>query len=460
MIVLITTYNRPDKLLSLLSDIDREGGAEVYVYDDGSTEDYEPILYKSKKVKVHYFKFKKNHGKQEYWKVINKVFDDVRRIEGDYFYMLPDDVRLVEGFFEKSKQLWKTLDNPICLSTLMDEGRRGVKNWTNITPQDLGDVIRTQWNDLCFMCEKTFFEALDYRINDINSSRFTDPNISSGVGQQVSQRLYRSWNMYHVKQSLVIHSNGTSVMHPNTRIKEPLIAGTDKITAGVAVIPNRERAFLDVVRAVLPQVNQLNVYLNGFRDTPRFLNIDKVKIFTSQQTGDKGDAGKYFEVENTEGYYISIDDDILYPRDYVSTLIRKIEFYKREAIVSFHGCTLVEPINNYYKDKKLHHCLRELKKDQVVHIGGTGVMGFHTDTLKVKWDDFKHPNMADIWIGKLAQEQKIPMIAASHPNGWIKLNRRVRQQDTIYWKESNRAHYQTQVCNELKWNLNLPHATS
>jgi len=107
--VLITTYNRKDKLLALLSDIDREGGADVYVYDDGSTEDYEPVLYKSKKSKVKYFKFKKNHGKQEYWKVINKVFDDVRRIEDQYFYMLPDDVRLVEGFFEKSQRIWAKL---------------------------------------------------------------------------------------------------------------------------------------------------------------------------------------------------------------------------------------------------------------------------------------------------------------------------------------------------------------
>jgi hypothetical protein len=33
-----------------------------------------------------------------------------------------------------------------------------------------------------------------------------------------------------------------------------------------------------------------------------------------------------------------------------------------------------------------------------VNILGTGTIAFHTDTIKLSIDDFKLPNMADIWL--------------------------------------------------------------
>jgi hypothetical protein len=65
----------------------------------------------------------------------------------------------------------------------------------------LGDIIKTQWVELHFICEKPFLETLEYKIEPIPTNRWdNDPNLSSGVGWQITNRLFdNGLNMYHPK---------------------------------------------------------------------------------------------------------------------------------------------------------------------------------------------------------------------------------------------------------------------
>ena len=66
---------------------------------------------------------------------------------------------------------------------------------------------------------------MEYSINEIPKTRWDDnPNLSSGVGQQISHRLDKlNFGMYHTKLSMVIHGDHESKMNKNERLKTKLI---------------------------------------------------------------------------------------------------------------------------------------------------------------------------------------------------------------------------------------------
>ena len=230
----------------------------------------------------------------------------------------------------------------------------------------------------------------------------------------------------------------------------------DKITACMAAIPSRENVLRQVVGSIINQVDELIIYLNGYDKVPNFLLSYKIKVYQSQhENGDLGDAGKFYKVGQLKGFILSIDDDLIYPPDYVQKLISKINSYGRQAVISFHGRVLKSAkINNYYSksSREFYRCLRTVKGDHPVHIGGTGVMGFHSSVIKITVNDFKIPNMADVWLAKKAQEQNIPIVVSEHEDGWIK-HAAIDMTKTIAHQLKNKAEKVTEVVNSINWTI-------
>jgi hypothetical protein len=86
-------------------------------------------------------------------------------------------------------------------------------------------VIKTQWVELHFICEKKFFDTLNYMVEPIPQSRWDrNPNLSSGVGWQLSNRLHNlGKGMYHTKLTMVSHGDHESQMNKLERKKNKLI---------------------------------------------------------------------------------------------------------------------------------------------------------------------------------------------------------------------------------------------
>lgn len=201
----------------------------------------------------------------------------------------------------------------------------------------------------------------------------------------------------------------------------------EKIIVGIASIKSRERALEKVLISLENQTvkpHQIYVYLNDYSRTPEFARNLKIKttffLGLANGNGDKGDAGKFYKVAEEKGYYLSCDDDLEYPVDYIENMLNGIQYYQRKKIISFHGSLLRFPVKNFYRNRKIYHFKHDVSSPIPVHVGGTGVMGFHTDTIKITSDDFKQLNMADIWVALQAQKQKVGIIVAPHPENWIK----------------------------------------
>jgi len=442
--LLITTCNREDNLKKIISDLEKEKemfDLKFFIVDDG-------IL---------------KNGKKNYWKTINLLWGKIRAEHFDYYIQLPDDVKLEKKFIQRSVAAWYEITDPkkICLNLFLDGLRKGKTCWTNFWPQvklfKNKRYLRTQWMDLFFICEKKFFITQQFAVQPIPASRWAyNPEYSSGVGQQVSLKLHATGlHLYQVTEKLAEHIGEVSIMNPGIRKAEPIEStGLSKIYAGMATVPGRETQLKKTIEGIEPYIDHLFLYLNDHSQVPEWIQKhDKITPFLSKvEKSDMGDAGKFFglnKIKENDFYYFTLDDDMLYPPDYVWKMIEKIDKHDRKVVVGCGGYIMKEEVNQFYNDRKSNwHISTPNTQDQPVQILHTALTAWHSTALDFKYEDCEMPNMGDIWLGIAAQKQQVPMILIERPVGWVKpLPMPVAE--TIYGRFKNSCPDQTSAFNSL-----------
>lgn len=191
-------------------------------------------------------------------------------------------------------------------------------------------------------------------------------------------------------------------------------------TIQIATLPNRVDLLEKTVESLYNQVDTINIMLNGHEKVPECCK--KPKINTVILDNSTGDAAKFYGIERLKGLVFTCDDDLIYPKEYINHLENKLKEYKYKHILSCHGRTMnKKPVKSYHRDRKeAFRCLYDVNQDSFVDVAGTGCMAFHTDTVKVRYTDFQHPNMADIWMAKVCYEQQVKQLVIKHKEGWIK----------------------------------------
>lgn len=89
------------------------------------------------------------------------------------------------------------------------------------------------------------------------------------------------------------------------------------IRAHMASFPARAGILMQSVASILPQVDRLCICLNGYDSIPDALTGDP-RIEAMIPERDLKDAGKFAFVPGAEDFVFTVDDDIIYPPDYVS----------------------------------------------------------------------------------------------------------------------------------------------
>lgn len=442
--VVIFTYNRPADLLRLLGDIVHASGRHapsVVVYDDASTSDYSGVRSFLQSQGWEYRCASERHGKKGFARWVGRAYSEQASRPEKVFVSLADDHRLCHGFFDRALSVWRSLPkgNTASLTLQRESGRAGKPCWTGVKPRAVSPHAEiTGWVDGCFIAGRKYFEALGWGVpGEVPPTRWDrNPYLGSGVGQLISNHLHdNGLRMYGVRNSLTAHVGQDSEMNPEERRRNPMYSlqfvGGDglykafrertKVTASMASIPSRAHLLPRVVRSLLFQVDELCVYLNGYDRVPPCLKDNRIKVARSGIDGpDLGDAGKFYWVNDTKGYVLTVDDDIVYPANYVRRYLQEIERLRRRAVVGVHGVVLPSKPRAYYTDRTVFHCRRSQSGHQPVHLLGTGTTAFHSDTIKVRIEDFQHPNMADIWLGIVAKRQKVPMVCLEHDEGWLR----------------------------------------
>lgn len=456
-------------LMDLLSDIRKQSpGYDVFllIINDHSMEDYsevEKYLADKFKGRYEYLVNPVNYGKKMYWKTINTGFLRLADHKFDYFFQIADDMRLVKSFFLKAIKAWSIIPDKkkACLNISIDYSRLMTPFWTSYHPHavsfDGHDFIKTGWTDMCLVSSGTYLEALNFMISPVDPRWSGNKELSSGVGMQISRRLISmGYTIYSLKKSLVISDDHPSMMHPELRKEQKLITNhdMDRITASMATMPGREESLKQVIASIIHQVDELRIYANNM--TKPVVKHRKIKwYFSGEHAGDLGDAGKFYGCEDIRGYHFTIDDDLTYAQDYVFKMIGTIERYERRCVVSCHGRSFpTGAIRSYYKGAIARFsCLRSLASDTFAHVIGTGVLAYHTDTIRVPFAIFEASNMADIWFSRYCQIKGVPRLVMKHPVGWIKDTECYDQLASIYHYNVNDEELQTKIMNTVSWSL-------
>jgi hypothetical protein len=204
-------------------------------------------------------------------------------------------------------------------------------------------------------------------------------------------------------------------------------------------------SLVKTIDSIYDQCEEINIFLNDHEGEipPQFLD-EKINLYFSDNR--YGDALKFAKLIDSDGYYLTIDDDLIYPPNYVDHMITRCKEFSNKRVITLHGRKFSkEPIKSYYSSYiEFYHCLRHQKRDAFIHFGGTGVMCFHTSLMKIPITYFEHPNMADVWVGKYCIENNIEVLSIAHEKDFLTYQ---PQTTTIFDTHSNSDTIQTKIVN-------------
>jgi glycosyltransferase involved in cell wall biosynthesis len=197
------------------------------------------------------------------------------------------------------------------------------------------------------------------------------------------------------------------------------------VVANICTYPPRVKSFKVALESIIPQVDEINIYLDKYEEVPEFLKQLPIKanIYTNKDFANLRDNGKLIGLSNlkTPCYYFTIDDDIIYPPDYVHALIKKIELYDRKVVVGVHGVLIPEMPKSYYSSFRMVYTFwKKLEKDSLVNNLGTGTAAFYSDLLpNLKHSDLEHAGMLDIYFSIYCKKNNIPMVSIERHDDWM-----------------------------------------
>jgi len=140
-----------------------------------------------------------------------------------------------------------------------------------------------------------------------------------------------------------------------------------------------------------------------------------------------------------------LDDDLIYPPDYVETMIKAIKEF--DCIITLHGRLLLGKGLNYYKAHKGFHCLGTVQESIVIDVAGTGVTAFDTRYFHPKGlASDSRLRMSDLLFSLEAAKQQKTIGVIQHKAGWIK---HINNRETIFDTESNDCRIQNEIADKI-----------
>ena len=273
------------------------------------------------------------------------------------------------------------------------------------------------------------------KVTKVNDSWFKRAQ-SSGVGHQLTMQLRGiKATLITPEYSLCYHGDHDSVMHYNFRKKNPLITKNKpkkmRVVVGIATFKGREEFLSKTIDSLKNQVDEINVYNNEINP-------------------DLTDNGKFYFLHKYKEpvYYLSCDDDIIYPPTYASDMVKAIK--ECNSIVTHHGRTLTRKGVSYYKGHKAYRCTNLVNRKRIIDVAGTGVTGFNTAYFNpvniYKSNDKK---MSDLVFSLEARKQKKLITLITHRAGYI-IAQPVPRHQTIYGNHSNDDARQSELADEIQ----------
>lgn len=248
---------------------------------------------------------------------------------------------------------------------------------------------------------------------------------------QKSAKLDSSPSLTKMRLDFPLHSRpfalGTASQNASPSIAQRRVGA-------MASFPPRLQSLEASMASILPQLDELILYLNDYEDIPAFARHPKVRVVRSQDAaGDLRDNGKFYDLpKEDDAYVFTLDDDLIYPTDYVARMIHQIEMLNRSSVVGLHG--VIFPHGEFAKlsDRTVFHFRRQAP-GHFVDLLGTGTTAWHSSTFKPTLEQFPSKGVCDLWFAAAAATQAVPLYAMPRTDNWVSEHTRF---DDSLWREA------------------------
>lgn len=193
--------------------------------------------------------------------------------------------------------------------------------------------------------------------------------------------------------------------------------------AAIATLANRLETFRQVLPVIHSQVDHIFVYLDGYSAAPDFLaSFDRITVHRAEDVGDLHCSSRFLCLQelNTPAVVVMVDDDIVYPPDYVERLVHFLERIEGQAIVGVHGRIFIPPHQSYARDAATVHFTDRLDQGHHVHELGIGTCAFVSSNFNVDPREWDQTTMDDIIVAIEGQRRGLPRMAVPRSAGWLK----------------------------------------
>jgi hypothetical protein len=374
------------------------------------------LLHELKAFDVSIIDSAETFGKENFWMRWKEARQICLDSKHDNYLILPDDISDIQ--IKEVKQIFKQKKDKLFTCNISNDGRK--KCWG-------GDYF-----DCGGLTNRKTLEKI--KVTKVGEDWFKKAQ-SSGVGYQLTMQLRKiGAELITPEYSLCYHGTHDSVMHYEYRKANPLVTKNKpiklKIVVGMATFAGREKA---VERAMNSLVNQ----------------VDEIILYDNEKNPNLYDNGKFYglKLQRKPCYYFTADDDLIYPSNFVQTMIEAIE--KHKTIVTHHGRKLQTLDVSYYRGHKSFRCLDYNNFECLIDVPGTGVTAFRTDYFNPKeLYKAKDVKMSDIIFGLEAKKQGKKITVLKHSSNWIK-QIPIDHSKSIHTMEHTKEQRQIELANEI-----------
>lgn len=249
-------------------------------------------------------------------------------------------------------------------------------------------------------------------------------------------------------------SNSSLILKPGLKMINFKKLRKEKSIVGIATWKPRMPTIYKTLESLTDQVDEIHVFLNEYDHVPEWLPKFENVYYHHENGKNYGPAAKFkFQNIADADYYFTCDDDIIYPNDYID---KSIEFATKNpnCLYSYHGSVLNKEFFNIIKNRKLHSYQDELEISTRVHIGGSGVMFWNLNFLKIPLEIIDLDNFDDeIQVCKWLLMKNIKIICPAKNKNWITISKSATQKEEEKITTSNFYSKRNQFIIDNKLNL-------
>ncbi len=189
----------------------------------------------------------------------------------------------------------------------------------------------------------------------------------------------------------------------------------------MATLQARTDTLEAVLDSISPQLTILYVYLNDHSSIPNFFSKYKniVPILASEAYGDLSANGKMFFLEKEkDGIAFTLDDDFIYPKNYVKSFFHVFEKFHFTACLCVHGSLVPENPSYYYERNVGFDSKNYYQYNHIANLIGSGTCAFPIKMLDGNYD-FRNQVFVDLQISLAALRASHPIVSIARPEAWV-----------------------------------------